>query len=101
MTGKYRSPADLSKSPRGVRAEPRFNERGFRMLGALDEVAVRTASSPAAVALAWVMARPTVTAPIASARSVEQLTQLLQAATLNLSAESKRTLDEASKAGLG
>jgi aryl-alcohol dehydrogenase-like predicted oxidoreductase len=98
LTGKYRSRADLGKSPRGVRAEPRLNDRGFRILAALDEVAARTESSPAAVALAWVMARPGVTAPIASARSVEQLEQLLQASALDLSADSMSVLDNASRA---
>jgi len=96
LTGKYRSRADLGKSPRGARAAPRLNERGLRILVAVEEVAARTASSAAAVALAWVMARPGVTAPIASARSVDQLSQLLQAAALNLSAESVQLLDRAS-----
>jgi aryl-alcohol dehydrogenase-like predicted oxidoreductase len=98
LTGKYRSPADLGKSPRGVRAGPRLNDRGFRILAALDEVATRAMSSPAAVALAWVIARPGITAPIASARSIEQLDQLLQASALELSADSMRLLDEASSA---
>jgi aryl-alcohol dehydrogenase-like predicted oxidoreductase len=99
LTGKYRSRADLGKSPRGVRAEPRLNDRGFRILAALDEVATRTESSAAAVALAWVMARPGVTAPIASARSVAQLEQLLQASALDLSSSSMSLLDEASRGG--
>jgi aryl-alcohol dehydrogenase-like predicted oxidoreductase len=96
LTGKYRSKEDLVKSPRGRRVEPRLNERGFRVLAALDEVAARLESFPATVALAWLMARPTVTAPIASATSLGQLDQLLRAADLHLDAESMRLLDEAS-----
>jgi aryl-alcohol dehydrogenase-like predicted oxidoreductase len=99
LTGKYRSRADLGKSPRGVRAEPRLNDRGFRILAALDEVATQTESSPSAVALAWVMARPGLTAPIASARSVEQLDQLLQASALDLSAGQMNFLDKTSRGG--
>ena len=97
LTGKYRSRADLGQSPRGVRAEARLNERGLRILAALDAVAGRTASSPAAVALAWLMGRPGLTAPIASARSVEQLQPILEAGTLRLSGEDVRTLDAASE----
>jgi aryl-alcohol dehydrogenase-like predicted oxidoreductase len=96
LSGKYRSKDDLGKSPRGRRAEARLNERGFRILAALDEVASRLGSFPATVALAWVMARQTVTAPIASATSLGQLDQLLRAADLHLDPESMRVLDEAS-----
>ena len=96
LTGKYRSKDDLGKSPRGRRAEPRLSERGFRILAALDDVATRLDSSPATVALAWLMARPSVTAPIASATSLDQLNQLLRAADLHLDAEALRLLDMAS-----
>jgi aryl-alcohol dehydrogenase-like predicted oxidoreductase len=96
LTGKYRSRGDLGKSPRGRRVEPRLGERGFRILAALDEVAARLDSFPATVALAWLMARPVVTAPIASATSLDQLNQLLRAADLHLDAEAMRLLDEAS-----
>jgi len=101
LTGKYRSRADLGRSARGARVAPRLNERGFRILAAVEEVAARTESSVAAVALAWIMGRPGVTAPIASVRSVDQLSQLLQAAALDLSAESMRLLDRASTGGPG
>ena len=67
LTGKYRSEADFGKSPRGGRMKSYLNERGLRILKALDEVAARTRSKPGQVALAWLMARPSITAPIASA----------------------------------
>ncbi|PMX30471.1 alcohol dehydrogenase, partial [Pseudomonas sp. FW301-21B01] len=72
LSGKYRSPADLAGKARGSRVEKYLNERGLRILGALDRVAERHGSTPATVALAWLIARPSVTAPIASATSVEQ-----------------------------
>jgi len=96
LTGKYRSKEDLGKSPRGRRIEPRLGDRGFRILAALDEIAARLDSAPATVALAWLMARPSVTAPIASATSLEQLDQLLRAADLRLDVDDLRLLDEAS-----
>lgn len=96
LTGKYRSKADLGKSPRGVRAESRLNERGTRILASLDLVASRVGSSPATVALAWLIARPTVTAPIASVTSTDQLDQLVRATSLILDAESMKILETAS-----
>lgn len=96
LTGKYRAADDRGKSPRGERAVARLTERGTRILHALDEVAADTGASPAAVALAWAMARPGVTAPIASATSVAQLAELLRAASLTLSASAMRTLETAS-----
>jgi len=96
LTGKYRSRDDLGKSPRGRRIEPRLSDRGFRILAALDEVAARMNSAPATVALAWLMARPSVTAPIASATSLDQLHQILRAVDLHLDAEALRLLDRAS-----
>ena len=73
-----------------------LNPRGLRILQALDDVASRHAASPAQVALAWLMAQPTISAPIASATSVEQLQQLLAAARLQLDADDLRSLDSAS-----
>src|SRR5688572_9383066 len=67
MSGKYRSEADLGKSPRGGGVQKYLNPRGFRILAALDAVSSRHSAKPAEVALAWVMARPGITAPIASA----------------------------------
>jgi aryl-alcohol dehydrogenase-like predicted oxidoreductase len=97
LTGKYRSEADLSKSARGQGVKKYLNERGFRILAALDEVAGRYASTPARVAIAWLLARPTVTAPIASATSVEQLGELIAATGLELDAEAMGVLDRASR----
>ena len=96
LTGKYRSEADLSKSPRGGGAKKYMTPRGMRILGALDEVASGHGATPAQVALAWVMAQPGLTAPIASATSVTQLQELMGAAQLSLSAEDLKALDAAS-----
>jgi aryl-alcohol dehydrogenase-like predicted oxidoreductase len=97
LTGKYRPGGREIDSPRaaGVR-DAYFNERGFAVLAALDEVAVAHDSSVAAVALAWLLAQPTVLAPIASATSPEQLRELLQCAELELSAAELERLDTAS-----
>ncbi len=97
LTGKYRSEADLGKSPRGQGVQKRyFNDRGFRILAALDEVAKRCASTPGAVALAWLIARPSVTSPIASATNTEQLNELVAATRLVLDREAIERLDQAS-----
>lgn len=96
LSGKYRSPADLANKARGSRVEKYLNERGLRILGALDRVAERHGSTPATAALAWLIARPSVTAPIASATSVEQLKSLAAAVHLMLSGADIRELDEAS-----
>ena len=96
LTGKYRSEADLGKSPRGARSIPKYlNERGLRILAALDEVAAELGSRPAPVALAWLMAKPTVTAPIASATTPDQVSELVAATRLTLSPDQVRRLDEA------
>ncbi len=84
LTGKYRSVNDLTKSPRGQGIQKYLNERGDRILQALDEVAEQYGVTPAQVSLAWLMARPGITAPIASATSVEQLHELAKAAELTL-----------------
>ena len=96
LSGKYRSESDLDKSPRGGGVKKYLNERGFRILGALDEVSKREKATPARVALAWLIARPAVTAPIASATSLEQLNDLIEATKLELDEGSLRLLDEAS-----
>ena len=98
LTGKYRSEADLAKSSaRGVGVKAAcFNERGWRILAALDEAAAALKATPAQVALAWQMARPAITAPIASATSVEQLEELMGAARLTLDMETVAALDRAS-----
>ena len=97
LTGKYGTEADLSKSPRGGSMGKFMNDRGNRILKALDEVAEQHNSTPGTVALAWLMARPSVTAPIASATSTEQLQQLIDATSVKLSDDSVIKLDEASK----
>jgi len=96
LTGKYRPDGDFSKSPRGAGIKAMLNARGLRILAALDEVATRTKSTPAGVALAWLMARPSITAPIASATSLPQLEQLIAATRLQLDADAVKRLDEAS-----
>ncbi|MFM0338769.1 aldo/keto reductase [Paraburkholderia fungorum] len=96
LSGKYRTQADLAGKARGSRAEKYLDERGLRILAALDRVAERHGSTPATVALAWLIARPSVTAPIASATSVDQLKSLAAAVHLMLTGADIRELDEAS-----
>jgi aryl-alcohol dehydrogenase-like predicted oxidoreductase len=96
LTGKYRSEADFGKSPRGGRMKMYLDDRGRRILAALDDVAARLEAKPAQVALAWLMTRPAVTAPIASATSPAQLEELLGAVRLRLDAEALKALDAAS-----
>ena len=97
LTGKYRSEADFDKSPRGQGMAKYLDARGHRILDALDQVAGVHRSTPAEVALAWLMAQPGVTAPIASATKVEQVHSLARSAELTLSAEEFATLDQASR----
>jgi len=96
LTGKYRSEADFGKSARGPGMKKFLNLRGMRILDALDTVARRLDANPAQIALAWLMARPGVTAPIASATNPDQLSEILRSAALKLDAEATRVLDEAS-----
>jgi aryl-alcohol dehydrogenase-like predicted oxidoreductase len=96
LTGKYRGEADLSKSPRGEAVRAYLNPRGFRILDALEAVAARHKAKPAEVALAWAMARPGVTAPIASATSVEQTESLVSATELVLTGADMDALNAAS-----
>ena len=100
LTGKYRSEADYGKSARGPRTIPKYmNERGLRILAALDKVAAEAMAKPAQVAIAWLLTRPAVSAPIASATSFEQLRDLVQAVELCLPEESLALLEEASAPG--
>ena len=94
LTGKYRSKADLKQSPRGEDVEGYLNERGFKVLTALDTVAERRNASPAQVALAWLMTK--VTAPIASATSLKQLGDLTASARLKLEPADIKMLETAS-----
>lgn len=96
LSGKYRSSDDLSQSPRGEGIKKYLNERGFKIVEALHVVASELSSKPAQVALAWIMARPSITAPIASATNLEQLADLIAASKLELSVNHLRLLNEAS-----
>jgi len=98
LTGKYRSEADYGKSVRGDRMAQYVEGRGPAVLAALDEIAAETGATLAQIALAWVAAQPGVTAPIASARTLDQLEELLPAMTLELNAAQLARLDEASAA---
>jgi len=98
LTGKYRSAAEAAANPaRGGKVKGYFDARGVAILKALDEVAGRHQATSAQVALAWLIARPPVTAPIVSATSVAQLTDIMKAPQLKLSAEDMAALDAASR----
>jgi len=96
LTGKYRTEADLSKSERGGAAGKYLNDRGRKVLAVLDEVAAAHTSTPASIALAWLLAKPSVTSPIASATSVEQLQELLKSVAIELKPDEVKKLDTAS-----
>ena len=96
LTGKYRSEADLAKSKRGGGNKKYLNERGFRILKALDEIADQYNTDPASIAIAWLIARPSITAPIASATNLNQLNTLLKAANLHLDKAAIEKLNQAS-----
>ncbi len=93
LTGKYRKKEDLEGRARRSSAAAYFSERGLKLLDALDAVAARHGATPAQVALAWLMARPSVTAPIASATSLKQLSDILKSVELNLTPEDLVTLE--------
>jgi len=93
LTGKYRSEKDFTKSVRGGSMSKFMNDRGMRILQALDEVAARHKATQAAIALAWLIARPSVTAPIASATTIAQLQELMSAVEVKLSDEDVRKLE--------
>jgi aryl-alcohol dehydrogenase-like predicted oxidoreductase len=96
LTGKYRSEADLAASKRGQFVKKYLNDRGFGILRALEEVARELHATPAKISLAWLMARPSITAPIASATSLEQLNDLIGATELALDQASMERLNQAS-----
>ncbi len=97
LTGKYRSEADLGKSAaRGGSVQKYLNARGLRVLTALDSIAAAHRATPAQVALAWLIARPSITAPIASATSAEQVRDIAAATRLSLTKEEIAELDAAS-----
>lgn len=97
LTGKYRSKADLGKSIRGDRVEQYLNPKGLGILKALDEVAASHSSTCASVAIAWLLHRPSVTAPIASATNLQQLDSLIKSVEVKLTPQEILLLDEASK----
>lgn len=96
LSGKYRGEADFDKSPRGKGMKKYLDERGFRILEALDRVSATSGAPLAQVSLAWQLHKPAITAPIASATSEKQLQDLITAASLDLTAEQMALLDEAS-----
>ena len=96
LTGKYRSEADLASRARGAFVKKYLNERGLRILDALDAVAAEYKAKPAQIAIAWLLSRPTVTAPIASATNLDQLQELVQATRLQLRKQDLDKLDQAS-----
>lgn len=96
LTGKYSSEADLSKSKRGQGIKKYLNDRGMRILKALDEVSKQCSANPAQVSLAWLMAQPAVTAPIASATSLDQLKDLVKATQLKFDPKAISLLNAAS-----
>ncbi|MES2891600.1 MAG: aldo/keto reductase [Bacteroidota bacterium] len=96
LTGKYRTEADLGQSARGGGVKKYLNEKGMKILAALDEVAGKYETTPATISLAWLIARPSVSAPIASATNTAQLTDLKKAVQLELDAEDIYLLNLAS-----
>jgi aryl-alcohol dehydrogenase-like predicted oxidoreductase len=97
LTGKYRSEADFGKSARGARMDRYLNDKGRRILAALDRVAEETGAQPAEISLAWLIAQPGITAPIASATSVEQVESLARGVNLELSDAQLKLLTDAGK----
>jgi aryl-alcohol dehydrogenase-like predicted oxidoreductase len=98
LTGKYRSTADFGQSVRGDRMDKYLTARGLGVLGTLDTIAAETGATQSQIALAWIAAQPGVTAPIASARTPDQLEELLGTMNLELSEDQLARLDAASRA---
>jgi aryl-alcohol dehydrogenase-like predicted oxidoreductase len=96
LTGKYRSAADTEGRARGSRVAKYLNDAGFRVIAALDAVAKRYQATQAQVALAWMIARPSITAPIASATNVDQLREIMRAPEIRLDADAIAQIDRAS-----
>jgi aryl-alcohol dehydrogenase-like predicted oxidoreductase len=96
LTGKYRSEDDLSKRARADMVKKYLNERGFRIIEALDKVAQQHNLTPVKVALAWLISHPSITAPIASATNLEQLNELIEATTIELDSSAIDLLNQAS-----
>jgi aryl-alcohol dehydrogenase-like predicted oxidoreductase len=96
LSGKYRSEADVAGRARARNVTKYLNERGFKILGALDQVAKKYNATPARISLAWLLARPSITAPIVSATNLEQLKDLIASVDLALDRESIEFLNRAS-----
>ena len=98
VSGKYRTPADAAKSPRGPGVVEKYlNDKGYRILAALDAIAERTGAPQAAIALAWLNAQPGTAAPIASATTVAQVDELARGARLTLSSDDVAELTQAGR----
>ncbi|MDN3724887.1 aldo/keto reductase [Aequorivita sp. SDUM287046] len=96
LTGKYRSKSDLDKSERGGGVEKYLNKKGFKVLEALDKVSEKHGTTQATISLAWLMARPTITAPIVSATTLKQMESIIKAPQLRLDEEDMELLNRAS-----
>jgi len=96
LTGKYRSEKDAAGKPRARNVTKYLNERGFKIVGALEQVAKKYNATPARISLAWLLARPSITAPIVSATTLEQLSDLISSVDLALDSESIEFLNQAS-----
>lgn len=96
LTGKYRDKNDFDKSKRGGGMEKYLNEKGFKVLDALDKISEKHNTTQASVSLAWLMARPTITAPIVSATSMKQMESIIKAPQLTLDAGDMELLNKAS-----
>jgi aryl-alcohol dehydrogenase-like predicted oxidoreductase len=97
LTGKYRSESDAAGKARAHNVTKHLNERGFKILGALDQVAKKYNATPAGISLAWLLARPSITAPIVSATNLEQLNDLIPSVDLALDRDSIEFLNQASE----
>jgi aryl-alcohol dehydrogenase-like predicted oxidoreductase len=96
LSGKYRSESDLAGKARARNVTKYLNERGFKIIGALDQVAKKYNATPARISLAWLLARPSITAPIVSATNLEQMNDLISSVDLALDSESVEFLNQAS-----
>lgn len=100
LTGKYRSEADLQKSARGGGVKKYLNERGIKILNALDRVGKEHRATPTSISLAWLMARPSITAPIVSATSVAQMKEIAASTAIRLDTPSLEFLNRESDPGI-
>jgi aryl-alcohol dehydrogenase-like predicted oxidoreductase len=96
LSGKYRSRADLARNPRGGEAARHLGRHGLRVLAVLENVARAQGASPATIALAWLLSKPFVVAPVASASRVEQIAELTRSASIQLSRQQVTELDRVS-----